>query len=265
MTIEEDIDGVTRGALQQRLAAEVRVFGGALLWLPARDAEEDDRLRGWFPLDEPKKWLRKGARIKSPELVDNRWHVPRSAMFKVVKACVEEFGRVGLFRDAEDALECDLRCMDAEGDECDCGCLGQNHGGLNRLWMTVRDAVELPGDPKRIFILVTTFLVSTSPKVYAGELKGVTFTDDYPQRKVDNWPRQSEFWCASCGTERATVWDHCHEHGFVRAPLCAPCNRWMWSGWPVPPRKVKQCDLGYYKFCLHNYGSKYNARGTCSG
>ncbi|MFE5699010.1 endonuclease domain-containing protein [Streptomyces erythrochromogenes] len=30
--------------------------------------------------------------------------------------------------------------------------------------------------------------------------------------------------CAVCGTAPAAVLDHCHEHGYVRAPVCPSCN-----------------------------------------
>ncbi|CAM5678957.1 hypothetical protein SAVIM338S_07269 [Streptomyces avidinii] len=30
--------------------------------------------------------------------------------------------------------------------------------------------------------------------------------------------------CAVCGTAPAAVLDHCHEHGYVRAPVCQSCN-----------------------------------------
>ncbi|MZE54181.1 recombinase, partial [Streptomyces sp. SID5770] len=30
--------------------------------------------------------------------------------------------------------------------------------------------------------------------------------------------------CAVCRTSPATVLDHCHEHGYVRAPVCHSCN-----------------------------------------
>lgn len=37
-------------------------------------------------------------------------------------------------------------------------------------------------------------------------------------RKVAGWT------CAVCRTAPAAVLDHCHEHGYVRAPLCHSCN-----------------------------------------
>ncbi|MFD8395395.1 endonuclease domain-containing protein [Streptomyces sp. NPDC059680] len=30
--------------------------------------------------------------------------------------------------------------------------------------------------------------------------------------------------CAVCRTAPAVVLDHCHEHGYVRAPVCHSCN-----------------------------------------
>lgn len=37
-------------------------------------------------------------------------------------------------------------------------------------------------------------------------------------RRVAGWA------CAVCRTAPATVLDHCHEHGYVRAPVCQSCN-----------------------------------------
>nr|WP_237297345.1 endonuclease domain-containing protein [Streptomyces sp. 3211] len=30
--------------------------------------------------------------------------------------------------------------------------------------------------------------------------------------------------CAVCVTASAAVLDHCHEHGYIRAPVCLSCN-----------------------------------------
>ncbi|MFF9757655.1 endonuclease domain-containing protein [Streptomyces sp. NPDC014344] len=57
---------------------------------------------------------------------------------------------------------------------------------------------------------------------YNGELKGHLYSvlSRKPgiSRKVAGWA------CAVCRTAPAAVLDHCHEHGYVRAPLCHSCN-----------------------------------------
>ncbi|MET8413155.1 endonuclease domain-containing protein [Streptomyces sp. NPDC005195] len=57
---------------------------------------------------------------------------------------------------------------------------------------------------------------------YRGELQGHVYSvlSRKPgiSRKVAGWA------CAVCGTAPAAVLDHCHEHGYVRAPVCQSCN-----------------------------------------
>ncbi|MER7820069.1 endonuclease domain-containing protein [Streptomyces sp. NPDC096153] len=63
----------------------------------------------------------------------------------------------------------------------------------------------------------------TAPlRPYSGELKGHLYSvlsrKPGMSRKVAGWA------CAVCGTAPAAVLDHCHEHGYVRAPVCQSCN-----------------------------------------
>ncbi|MET7552525.1 endonuclease domain-containing protein [Streptomyces sp. NPDC005479] len=62
----------------------------------------------------------------------------------------------------------------------------------------------------------------TTPRPYNGELKGHLYSvlSRKPgiSRKVAGWT------CAVCCTAPAAVLDHCHEHGYVRAPVCQSCN-----------------------------------------
>ncbi|MGW5276899.1 endonuclease domain-containing protein [Streptomyces sp. NPDC004044] len=63
----------------------------------------------------------------------------------------------------------------------------------------------------------------TAPlRPYNGELKGHLYSvlSRKPgiSRKVAGWT------CAICRTAPAAVLDHCHEHGYVRAPVCHSCN-----------------------------------------
>ncbi|MEV0186798.1 endonuclease domain-containing protein [Streptomyces sp. NPDC050625] len=57
---------------------------------------------------------------------------------------------------------------------------------------------------------------------YNGELQGHLYSalsrKPGTSRKVAGWT------CAICRTAPAAVLDHCHEHGYVRAPVCHSCN-----------------------------------------
>ncbi|TXR91750.1 hypothetical protein EAO73_35805 [Streptomyces sp. col6] len=54
---------------------------------------------------------------------------------------------------------------------------------------------------------------------YSGHLRGV------PYEKVRRrGTRADEYLCRLCKASQASVWDHCHEHGQVRGPLCGSCN-----------------------------------------
>ncbi|WP_329295725.1 endonuclease domain-containing protein [Streptomyces sp. NBC_01455] len=60
------------------------------------------------------------------------------------------------------------------------------------------------------------------PRPYNGELQSQLYSvlSRKPgiSRKVAGWA------CAVCRTVPAAVLDHCHEHGYVRAPVCHSCN-----------------------------------------
>ncbi|MFF4534220.1 endonuclease domain-containing protein [Streptomyces sp. NPDC001407] len=54
---------------------------------------------------------------------------------------------------------------------------------------------------------------------YPGHLRGVLYAS-----LRNRTTRADDFLCRLCGESRASAWDHCHEHGFVRGPLCGGCN-----------------------------------------
>ncbi|MFJ8390673.1 endonuclease domain-containing protein [Streptomyces sp. NPDC094438] len=55
-------------------------------------------------------------------------------------------------------------------------------------------------------------------KELEGQLYSVLSKKPGTSRRVAGWA------CAVCRTAPATVLDHCHEHGYVRAPVCQSCN-----------------------------------------
>ncbi|WP_331730256.1 endonuclease domain-containing protein [Streptomyces sp. NBC_01174] len=54
---------------------------------------------------------------------------------------------------------------------------------------------------------------------YTGHLRGVLYES---ARTRSN--RADGYLCRLCSESRAAVWDHCHDHGLVRGPLCGSCN-----------------------------------------
>ncbi|WP_274911025.1 endonuclease domain-containing protein [Streptomyces sp. WZ-12] len=63
---------------------------------------------------------------------------------------------------------------------------------------------------------------TTALRPYNAELKGQLYS--VLSKKPSTSRRVAEWACAVCHTAPATVLDHCHEHGYVRAPLCQSCN-----------------------------------------
>ncbi|MFD9475010.1 hypothetical protein [Streptomyces goshikiensis] len=60
-----------------------------------------------------------------------------------------KFGEIDLHLEFSMRQRCDKRCQDAEGDDCVCSCMGENHGGAAywRNWIQVGETT-LVSDPE---------------------------------------------------------------------------------------------------------------------
>ena len=63
-----------------------------------------------------------------------------------------------------------------------------------------------------------------SYQTYQGHLRGMLY------ESLRRTMRADDYLCRLCGESRAFTWDHCHEHGYVRGPLCASCNTFEGKG-----------------------------------
>ncbi|MCJ0875272.1 endonuclease domain-containing protein [Streptomyces sp. AP-93] len=63
---------------------------------------------------------------------------------------------------------------------------------------------------------------TTPLRPYTGELEGHLYS--VLSRKPGTSGKVAGWTCAVCRTAPAGVLDHCHEHGYVRAPVCQSCN-----------------------------------------
>ncbi|MFF4180986.1 endonuclease domain-containing protein [Streptomyces sp. NPDC001750] len=54
---------------------------------------------------------------------------------------------------------------------------------------------------------------------YTGHLRGVLYESARTRST-----RADGYLCRLCAESRAAAWDHCHDHGYIRGPLCDSCN-----------------------------------------
>ncbi|SCD43437.1 endonuclease domain-containing protein [Streptomyces sp. SA3_actG] len=246
---------------------EVRVVDGhivisgtkkvPMLWLP-REGEVVAKLP---PRKGNRAWLHHTVGIRSPKFAGDRWTLPRSSLSRLLMAAIDRYGTVVLCRDMNRLSKCNRTCLEAVGTECQCSCLGLSHGQDSQHWYTsVGDAAVADfGEFKRAAVTYTPKGSDLNATLYNGELKDTLYRVDRASRR--HWPQATRFMCAGCLTTPASVWDHCHTHGFVRAPLCNPCNTRHWHGWhPRHGRATANNNLddSYYAWCPDH------DRGTCS-
>lgn len=81
------------------------------------------------------------------------------------------------------------------------------------------------------FTTVCAACAASRARPYSGHLTGVAYASLSKRSNAD------AFLCCVCPEpRRALYWDHCHEHGFVRGPVCASCNTTEGGGWSFTDR-----------------------------
>lgn len=60
---------------------------------------------------------------------EHRWEIARPHLMRLAHALADRFGAVDVYLEYKTTDRCDTRCRDAEGDDCECSCLGEHHGG----------------------------------------------------------------------------------------------------------------------------------------
>lgn len=197
-------------------------------------------------------WLHETVSIRSPRLEDGRWHLPRNCLVRLIAAAIDRYGYVVVWRDMSKLSRCTTACLEALGADCDCSCLGAHHGQSAENWFeVVGDAVVADrSEFIRTGVVYGPRGSDQDAVIYNGELTRTKYRVERAGRR--GWPAATQFMCASCMSVRASVWDHCHAHGFVRAPLCNRCNTRTWSGWD--PRRgrastTRNLDQSYFRWC----------------
>lgn len=90
--------------------------------------------RGWLSIS--------GRRNPDWDDVRKQWEVPLRWFPDLLKRSLAKFGRVYVVQPYQEQERCAPACWDAEGDECQCSCMGMNHGSRSPAgqWRIVSDA-----------------------------------------------------------------------------------------------------------------------------
>lgn len=88
-------------------------------------------------------WLRISG-TWHPEWDEKRkqWEVPQAWFDDLVKRCLVKYGCVYIVQPYREQEKCATSCWEAKGEECQCSCMGVNHGSLHPggNWKIISDA-----------------------------------------------------------------------------------------------------------------------------
>jgi hypothetical protein len=70
------------------------------------------------------------------------WEVPKAWFNDLVNAALRRYGQLYVIQPYKEQEVCAPACMNAEGHECECKCMGANHGagGPGAGWFVVSEA-----------------------------------------------------------------------------------------------------------------------------
>ncbi|MGW2057433.1 hypothetical protein ACWCOZ_26560 [Streptomyces sp. NPDC001840] len=123
----------------------------------------EQRLWVWMPFQggSNRRWIKEelGARVRpewNGDASPRRWEIARPHLRTIVEALADRFGEVEVILQFVTTERCDTRCQEATGDDCECSCLGVNHGGAAywRKWILVGDTTLVDVDRRERRLLV---------------------------------------------------------------------------------------------------------------
>lgn len=90
-------------------------------------------LRARLPYaDNNRAWLQDGRRLYPAWISGKRyWEIPKAWLNDFVERALKTFGQVYVIQPYREQEKCSPACLNAVGHECQCSCMGRNHGAGN--------------------------------------------------------------------------------------------------------------------------------------
>ncbi|MER8584799.1 hypothetical protein NKH19_06035 [Mesorhizobium sp. M1338] len=79
------------------------------------------------------------------------WELPRNWFNSFVNRALDRYGKLYVIQPYREQEKCARKCMEATGHDCNCSCMGRNHGaGANGGWFEVSDTFATRWHEKEI-------------------------------------------------------------------------------------------------------------------
>jgi hypothetical protein len=99
-----------------------------------------------------KAWFSSGRRSRPKYDPKYRcWHLPRSAFDEIVTRFLYRFKTLYIIQPHREKEICAPACWNAEGNDCECSCMGVHHGeGVVGRWFVVSEALAVQWGNKKL-------------------------------------------------------------------------------------------------------------------
>jgi len=108
-----------------------------------RRGGKGEKLRIRLPFAEDNRsWLRNDRRLSPVWIGGERyWEVPKTWFNDFVERALRRYGKLYVVQPYREQEKCAPACLNATGHECQCSCMGANHGAQNDgSWFEIHDA-----------------------------------------------------------------------------------------------------------------------------
>lgn len=107
-----------------------------------RSGKKGEKLRAWLPYGKDNNlWLSSIGRSRPVWSVKYKaWELPKAWFNRFVENSLNRYGKLYTIQPYRIQEKCARICMNAVGHECNCSCMGANHGvGVHGGWFEVSD------------------------------------------------------------------------------------------------------------------------------
>lgn len=118
-----------------------------------RRNRKGEKIRIRLPFDQSnREWLQNGRRVSPAWIHDGQyWETPKAWFNDFVNRALEKFGKLYVVQPYNEQEKCAPACMSATGHECECSCMGANHGaGNDGSWFEVSDVFATRWNGRRL-------------------------------------------------------------------------------------------------------------------